>query len=819
MPQDLHDGWTVRAVGGPVPQDVAGRAVPATVPGCVHLDLMAAGLIPDPYLDQNEDAVQWVGRVDWCYETTFSWAPGPDGGQVDLVALGLDTVATVELNGQLVSRTANQHRSYRFEVGSMLAAGQNRLSVTFAAGLTAAERASAELGPLPHVNTHPYNAIRKMASNYGWDWGPDLVTAGIWRPLRLEEVSGARIAAVRPLVDVQEGTGLLSVHVDVERRAGAEQDLVVRAGVGQTWQQVELPAGTGSATLTLSVPQVQLWWPHGYGGQPLYPVQVTLERGGPQPGSPLDSWRGRVGFRTVSLDTGQDEHGTRFTLSVNGVPVFARGANWIPDDAFPARITRQRYAERVEQAVQANINLLRVWGGGLYESEDFYDVCDEAGVLVWQDFLFACAAYTEAEPLRSEVLAEAREAVTRLSPHPSLVLWNGGNENLWGYEDWGWRESIGDRSWGLGYYHELLPAIVAELDPSRPYCPGTPWSPQEGVHPNDPSCGTKHEWEVWNRIDYTRYRDYVPRFVSEFGFQSPPAWTTLTRVVHDEPLSPFGPAMLVHQKAEEGNDKLARGLVSHLPEPRSIEDWHWATSLNAARAVGYGIEHLRSWSPVCMGALVWQLNDCWPVVSWAAVDGDGRRKPLWYAIRHSFREQLLTIQPREGAPTLVAVNDSGLRWSGTVSLRRMRLDGTVLATGTLELDVDPRSTTGHRLAEDLVTPADPSAELVVADGPGTRATWFFTEDVDTGWRPADLEVDVERVEGGYLVTASATTVVRDLALLADKVAADAQVDQMLITLLPGESARFRVSTSADVDPKAFLDPQVLRSTNQLVAGG
>ena len=544
------------------------------------------------------------------------------------------------------------------------------------------------LGPRPHVNAHPYNAIRTMACAFGWDWGPDAVTAGIWRPIGLDRWRGARIAALRPLVGVDGDTGRLTAHVDLERDDDVA-GLTLQVAVGDAGVTTQLRPGETAATVEVEVPGVRLWWPRGYGAQPLYPVTVTV--GDSATGRTHAVARTRVGFRTVELDTTPDEHGTPFTIVVNGEPVFARGVNWIPDDILLPRVTRERYRERITPAVEANVNLVRVWGGGIYESDDLYDACDELGVLVWQDFLFACAAYAEEEPLRGEVIAEAREAVTRLSPHPSLVLWNGGNENLWGHEDWGWKERLGDLSWGLGYYDDVLPGIVAELDPTRPYCPGSPWSPGAGHHPNDPAHGTTHLWEVWNRLGYEHYRDAVPRFVSEFGFQGPPAWATLTRAVHDDPLRADGPALLAHQKAEDGQAKLLRGLRGHLPEPTSFDDWHWATSLNQARAVALGVEHARSWSPVCSGAIVWQLNDCWPVVSWAAVDGDGRRKPLWYALRRSFADRLLTVQPRDGGLALVAVNDTADPWTASARVTRRSFDGSVLADMTVPLDVPPRA--------------------------------------------------------------------------------------------------------------------------------
>jgi beta-mannosidase len=803
----LHSGWTVRAVRGDVPDAIAGRTVPASVPGVVHTDLLAAGLIPDPYLDDSEQAVQWIGRADWRYEAEFEVTPT---GRVDLVCEGLDTIATIEINGTVVARTANMHRTYRIDVSGFLRAGPNTVAITFASALEYAETRSRERGPRPRSYPHPFNEIRKMACNFGWDWGPELVTAGIWRPIALESWTTARLAAVRPVVNVAGGQGTVAVHVDVERAAPGALRLVARVGDDTAETELDPPATDGVVRRTVNDPA--LWWPHSHGQQPMYPVEVALRT---EDGVILDQWHGRVGFRSVRLDTTPDQLGTPFTLVVNDRPIFARGANWIPDDALPTRVSAERYAQRLEQARDAGINVLRVWGGGRYESDDFYDTCDRLGILVWQDFAFACAAYAEEEPLRGEVEAEARDAVTRLAPHPSLALWNGGNENIWGHADWGWAQQLDGRTWGLRYYLDLLPAIVAELDPTRPYTANSPWSLSTDRHPNLAEHGTMHVWDVWNTADYSRYRDHVPRFVAEFGFQGPPTWATLTRAVHDEPLTPTSPAMLSHQKAIDGNDKLDRWVSEHFRPPRGIADWHWATSLNQARAVAFGLEHFRSWSPRCMGTVVWQLNDCWPVISWSAVDGDGRRKPMWYAMRRCYADRLLTVQPREAGLAVIAVNDTDAAWTGTVVVMRHGFDGTTITRADLPVDVGARNAATLPLPPALTGAGDPARELLTATLDGTRAWWFFGEDRDLALPPADFDADASTTDDGYQVRVTARSLLRDLSLLVDRVSPDAVVDDMLVTLLPGESVSFDVRTRDDVDPAAFLHHLVLRCANQL----
>ncbi|WP_406050385.1 glycoside hydrolase family 2 protein [Kribbella sp. NBC_00889] len=799
--------WTVRAAAGPVPEGIR-TPVAATVPGEVHTDLLAAGLIPDPFDGDNEGELAWIGRTDWSYRTTFDWAA--DGHAVqELVADGLDTAATVTLNGTELGRTCNQHRGYRFDVTGLLVAEGNELVIDFAGPVRTAEELAESLGLWPHTNHHPYNAIRKMASNFGWDWGPDVATAGIWQPIRLESWSDVRIDSVRPLAGLDGDRGVLTTHVALAWADGATEGATVTVEVGGTTVSEKVAAGTGTVELTSTVGSVDAWWPRGYGKQPLYDVAVALDD--------QDSWQGRVGFRTITLNVAPDKDGGPFVLSVNDKPIFVRGANWIPDDAFVTRLNRATYETSLQDAVDAGMNLLRVWGGGIYESEDFYDICDEQGLLVWQDFLFACAAYSEDEPMRSEVEAEARQAVTRLSRHASLAVWNGNNENIWGYVEWGWRAPLAGRAWGEGYYFDLLPGIVAELDPRTPYSQGSPYSYDHFIHPNDERNGTMHIWDVWNQVDYTTYRKYKPRFVSEFGFQGPPAWSTLVSVVHDEPMDPYGRQMLVHQKAFEGNLKLERGLGEHLPKWKDIDDWHWTTQLNQARAIIYGIEHFRSLFPLNTGAIVWQLNDNWPVVSWAAVDGHGIRKPLWYALKRVYAERLLTVQPRDNELVVAAHNDSDVAWSTevTVTRRSTAVGSEVLARETFVLEVEPRSAALSSLPASVGVPGDAAGEyLEVRGGDGSTAYWYFVEDTALRLSGDAYAASVTPTEDGYDVTVTAASLAKDLALFPDRLDPAARVDSCLVTLSAGESHTFHVTGAA---APAQVGVPVLRSANDLVS--
>ncbi|MBJ3785384.1 glycoside hydrolase family 2 protein [Devosia sediminis] len=807
----LHSGWTLTCLGGPGVRPGLPEAIAATVPGTVHTDLLAASLIPDPYLDLNEITVDWVGRCDWRYETAFDWQD--DGAeQVELVFAGLDTFAAISLNGVEIGRTANMNRTYRFAIRDHLRSGDNHLVVTFESAWKRGEVLDKQYEPRPNNYPGPANLMRKMACNFGWDWGPTLVTSGLWQGVTLESWSGARLARIRPEITLDGADGVVRLNAEL---AGDAQGLSLRvsvAGVTET-----LPVSGAVATLDLRVKSPQLWWPHHLGSQPLYSLDVELLSGD----TVIDRWSRDIGFRSIRLDTTADEHGSAFTLIVNDAPVYVCGANWIPDDCFLPRVTPERYAGRVTQAKDANINLLRVWGGGIYETEAFYEECNRQGMLVWQDFLFACAAYPEEGDLPVEIEAEARDNIVRLMPHPSLVLWNGNNENIWGWFDWGWQDVLEGRSWGQGYYLELLPRLVAELDPTRPYWAGSPYSGSMGIHPNDPAHGCTHLWDVWNDIGYEHYADSVPRFCSEFGWQAPPTWATLTQSVHDNPLTPTSPGVWHHQKATIGNDKLLRGLQGHLPVPQTMDDWHFATQLNQARAIAFGIAHMRSHRLRNMGAIVWQLNDCWPVTSWAAVDGYGRKKPLWFALRNVFATHFLTIQPRDGGLSVIAVNDRTLFWRGPVTVKRLRFDGTVLAEWThWRLCADRLSAAELPIPAEVATPGDVRNELLVVTMHDSTAIHYFADDIDLDLPAPQADFALERSgTDRWTLSVTARSLLKDVCVFVDRLHPDAGVDDMLVTILPGQSHIFTIDGASDLDRAALTSAPVFRTANDLVRGG
>ncbi|WIB60698.1 glycoside hydrolase family 2 protein [Curtobacterium sp. MCLR17_007] len=697
--EELQGDWTVSigddTVPAGVPAEVLGAlrgdGIRATVPGQVHTDLEREGLLADPSFDRNEAAAAWVGRADWTYRRQLDVDPRGHE-RVDLVCDGLDTVAELSLDGVVVGTTRNMHRRYRFDLRDRIGAGGGQdktLEVLFESPYREAGRVAARAGAMPGPYDEPFPYVRKMASNFGWDWGLTAVTSGPWRPVAIERWSTARLRDVRPLVDVEAGEGVLDAHIAFERSGpdphgdttgdldqdGEDDDLVLVVTVaGETAEgtktrqrsRAQVTPKEEETVVTVRIPDARLWWPRGYGEQPLYEVFVELQT---VEGEVLDRRTFRTGFRSTRIDTTKDDVGRPFDIHVNGTLIDVRGVNWIPDDVIVSRVDRARYEDRLRAAASLNTNLVRVWGGGVYESHDFYEVCDELGLLVWQDFPFACSAYPEDEPLRSEVVAEARDNVARLSRHPSLVLWNGNNENIWLHDADNWGDALGERGWGLDYYLDLLPTIVDAVDPSRFYTVASPWSGSETLPANDVDNETHHSWDVWNRLSDDHYRDSVPRFVSEFGWQAPPAWRTLRDAVTDEPMTPTSPGVVHHQKAADGMAKLARGL-----EPRfgtgwdtDLDRWHYLTQLQQTRAIATGVEHWRTHWPRNSGVVVWQLNDLWPVSSWSAIDSAGRLKPLAHELRRLYDDVLLTIRPASRVPVTVGrpAADSAGRTGGS----------------------------------------------------------------------------------------------------------------------------------------------------------
>ncbi len=863
--------WTVAAVGGDEPAAAeCARPLPATVPGCVHADLIAAGRIGDPNVAFCELDQQWIGRTDWEYRCRFRAAAGLfEHERIDLVCEGLDTIAQVALNGRPLFgadsaefgsarvSAANMHHPHRFDVRGALAPGENELCIRFVAPLRHIAQEVERIGARPvNGDWAPYIFLRKEACNLGWDWGPQVATCGVWRPIGLHAWSGARIEAVRPRVAAPtEGSEWgVFVEIDVES-AAADNDAtawsarrricdpdgapvaVEDANAPPEWVILSPRGGRTTLRLRATVRNPQLWQPRGYGAQPLYRLDVCVQRAGDAAAS--DAWWGRFGFRTVRLRQTPDAHGRSFAIEVNGRPVFCQGANWIPADLFAGRTDARRVRHLVESAAAANLNMLRVWGGGQYASDEFCDACDELGILVWQDFAFACAMYPEEAPYPRLVQREAEHNVSRLARHPSLALWCGGNECVWAHESWGFGARLAPgQTWGAGYYFDLLPKVCERMDPATPYWPNSPGSFDaaappggEGIGrpPNDPTVGNCHVWD----LQMEGYRGVVPRFVSEFGHQSPPNFATLREALPDSELRVGSRAMQHRQRASGGNDvRYDRPIREVFGEIRDFGAWHFAAQLVQARSIALALEWWRAHRPLCGGALFWQWNDVWAGHSWSAIDVAGRRKPLWYAVRRACAPRILTIHARGDDVRLFAVNDADEAWEAGARVARVAFDGRPLAECVQRICVPARGATDVcSLSVLLGRPADVRGELLVAelaagtDAPAggaervARATHFFAPDRELSLPRAEWSARAEALSGATDVTLAAQSLLRDVVLAADRLDPAAEASEQLLTLLPGESATVRVRCAQRIDEAALRGPPIVWAANQLVCGG
>jgi beta-mannosidase len=696
--RSLDGTWQMRKVGDT-------EWLPAHVPGGVHLDLMAAGAIPDPFFGDEELRVQWVAEADWEYRRSFAADQATGQEHTALVCDGLDTLAEVRLNGELLGHADNMFRSWRWDVTGRVRGGENEVSIVF----RSAVRRAAELDRSRHLDAPaqqlpgaPY--LRKAPCHFGWDWGPRLPNAGIWRSVRLEAWEVARLADVRLEQAVEDGLARILAHVGVEVEPAKEASspaLEVRLRVEHPDGRAQdarsaVDRDRSEADLAVEIARPELWWPNGLGGQPLYRVEVELLE--TVTGRVLDGHSFEVGLRTLELRRRADEWGESFAFAVNGVPVFARGSNWIPADSFPARATPERLETLLRAAAETNHNMIRVWGGGYYEAEAFYGLCDRLGILVWQDFMFACSVYPLTDQtFLANVRAEVSEQVRRLRHRACLALWCGNNEMERGWVEWPWDrpENRDLKEAYLRFFSETLPAWVAAEDGATAYWPSSPSSGRPLVEAIGARMGDEHEWLVWHGLaPFAAYGREVYRFVSEFGFESLPAVATVESFAPDPADWNLGSPLLDHhQRCPAGNARILYYLAQQFRLPRDFGGLVYLSQVLQAEAMRVGVEHWRRERARCGGALYWQLDDCWPVSSWSSLDYYGRWKALQYASRRFYSPVLLSARVEADVAALYVTNDLATAWQGEVRWSLERLDGTAISTGGGPLEAIGLATT------------------------------------------------------------------------------------------------------------------------------
>ena len=681
------------------------------VPGDVHTALLAAGQLRDPFYGRQEEEAAWVEDREWWYRFEFQgpWAPPEADERLLLVFHGLDTLVTLWLNGERLGEHRNMFREAVFDVtGRVRAGAANTLALCFHPPLRQ------PLVELPDQwGRNPERvSMRKAQYGYGWDWGPRLPTVGVWRPIELRPerraaLRGVRFSTLRLSHDRSSAVVGLRVEADsFAAEAGLSARITVRDG-GETVAETALvlPEASGEAVAEgfMAVPNPRLWWTHDLGEPHLYELETVLVEG--DGGEELDRRSQQVGIRSLELDQSPDpyEPGSRFFRFVlNGVPIFARGADWIPADSFVGALDAARYELLLAKAQEANMNMLRVWGGGVYEHDVFYDLCDRLGLLVWQDFMFACASYPE-EPAEfvAEVEAEARYQVRRLRSHPSLALWCGNNENQWIYDRLHWKNRW-NRVPGALYYDQVLPRVTGELDGVTPYWPGSPYG---GDDHNGQSDGDVHDWDVWHggfprrfgerprqentpeAVSYVRYAEDMGRFISEFGMHAAPVAETLRRVVPEDELYLHSPALDHHNKDEPKNkgDNLMLAVTGL---PGGLDEYVDFSMIAQAEGLKFGVEHFRRRKPHCSGTLFWQLNDCWPCLSWSVLDYYGFGKAGYHYARRFYAPVVASFASgADGAVELWLTNDTLEPVEDLATVRLAGFDGTTVWEREIQVQV------------------------------------------------------------------------------------------------------------------------------------
>ncbi len=728
---------------------------PARVPGTVHTDLLSNGLISDPFYGTNEHDLQWIDRKDWEYEASFDldevWFALP---QIELVFDGLDTYADVTVNGVHALSADNMFRVWRIDVKPLLRQGTNTIAVRFRSPIAEdlpkleklgydlpASNDQSELGGLGDRRVSVF--ARKAPYHYGWDWGPRFVTSGIWREVRLEGWSGPVIRDLHIRQDRVNATAAeLTAVVEIETVERWEGQLQLSTGELSWVRSIALEPGTHIVEVSAVIAQPKLWWCRGLGEPAMYHFRAELVVVGGQ--ETVAEASVHTGLRDIKLVREKDAAGASFRFELNGVPVFAKGANHIPNDSFLTEVTDERYRHEIASAAESGMNMLRIWGGGIYEQDIFYELCDEYGILVWQDFMFACSMYPGEPGFLDSIAREAEDNVKRLRNHPSIALWCGNNEidSAWAhYEEdggWGWKKDYTseqrEKLWAdyEAIFHRILPQVVERYGGGVAYWPSSPLRELTG-DANQHALqvtgeGDVHYWGVWHAVEpFDNYNHRVGRFMSEYGFQSFPELKSVLTYAPESELALESDIMLAHQKNGRGNQLIKEYMDLYLPAPRDFKSFLYMSQVLQAEAIRTAIEAHRRNKPYCMGTLYWQMNDCWPVASWAGMDYYGRWKALQYTVRRSYRDLMLVIyEPEEGPISVNLISDLQKPVGGQLRLSLYDMHGALLKKQVSEV----RAT----------------ADSVVEAAAFTREEWLEGRDPRQVVLHAVLEVDGHEVD-------------------------------------------------------------------------
>ena len=787
--KDLVENWEFSQAG-------LNEWLPAKVPGTVHTDLLANEKIKDPYFGIEERSVQWIDKVDWTYRTTFDLDPALlNIERCELVFEGLDTYATIWLNGVEVLRAGNMFLSWRIPVKEVLKISGNQLEVRFRSPIMEGLRKQSEYGiRLPAINDQSETGqigknqvsvfTRKAGYHFGWDWGPRLVPSGIWRPVYLEFWKSVKISDLFvTTISLKANEAKMHAELSVEAEIPSFCKLIIHSG-RETWfaENILLVKGENRITREFILKNPRLWWPKGYGEPVLHRVSATLS----DSSGNLAEYFTQVGIRTVELvqDPDPDGRGRSFYFEVNGLPVFAKGANYIPNDVFLPRVTPEEYSVVVGSAAFANMNMLRVWGGGIYENEIFYDLCDREGILVWQDFMFACSMYPGTEDFLASVTEEARQNIIRIRRHPCIALWCGNNEieAAWGPYDensgWGWKirytKEQQKQIWQAydTVFHHILPEQVGLLNPTTPYWHSSPSAGMGIQATNETRSGDNHYWGVWHqRHPFEDYNKYISRFMSEYGFQSFPEFDAVKRYTVPEDWDIESEVMSSHQRSGIGNLRIREYMAKDYRIPGRFDHFLYVSHLLQAEGIRNAIEAHRRNKPYCMGSLYWQLNDCWPVASWSGTDFYRNYKALHYFAKKAFEPVVALAHATGDSVEFRLISDVPMKIRGILKIRVMNFEGRTLFTADQPVRIDPLGTAAPvKLKVSEITNNVPLTQLVVVSS--FAAEGFAASDhLLYLVKPKDLELPQVKIKVGVVEESGHWTV----SLSSDKLARNVMI--------------------------------------------
>ncbi|WP_117168643.1 beta-mannosidase [Paraliobacillus sediminis] len=763
----LNGFWKMKDVNGT-------EWIEASVPGSVMNDLLNNGLIDDPFYRDNEDQAYEIALKDYYFTRTFDLNDQFLNRQnLLLKCVGLDTIAEVKLNGHVIANTDNMHRLYEIDIKPYAIKGRNEILIRFYSPIKYITEKQNKR-PLVGVNhaVEGYPHIRKAHSMYGWDWGPKIPDLGIWRDISVLSWDSGRIDNVHITQVHTDDQVEVNVRVEVSQLADVDSHLHVKlTSPSGEINTKKVTSVEGNQFISFTVSNPKLWWPNGYGDQALYQVDVESLVGG----EVSDEKVYKIGLRTIEVKNEPDEWGKSFEFVVNGHALFMMGANYIPEDNILARTSKERTEVLIHDCVEANFNMIRVWGGGYYPDDYFYDLCDAYGLIVWQDFMFACSIYELTENFEATVYQEAIDNVKRIRHHASLGIWCGNNEVEEAWENWGWPKERKLREDYIKLFENYLPEIVKEHDPKTFYWSSSPSSEGGFVDPRNPDVGDVHYWDVWHgQKPFTDYRNFYFRFCSEFGFQSFPALKTIESYTEPKDRNIFSRIMEKHQKNEDANGKILYYLSENFLYPKDFDSLVYTSQLLQAEAIKYGVEHWRRNRGRCMGSLYWQLNDCWPVASWSSIDYYGRWKALHYFTKKFYAPILLSVEEEGKCAAIHVTNDTFKQVNGEVKWKLCSNNSEVIVEGSLSTIVDPLSAKKCKeldftdiLTEERMRDTYLECTMYLNDSIYSSTTVLFTKPKHFEFLDPKLSIDVKDQGDSFEVAVKANNFTKYIELSAD----------------------------------------------------